>query len=294
MKLVTYSYDGTESAGVLSLDGKHVCPAKALGYGCENMNEWIDLLAKEGLSRLLAAVEAGCEERIPLEQVTLLAPIPRPRQDMICLGINYMAHAEESARYKNEAFGGERPYAVYFSKRVGEAVRPEGRIDGHFDMVERLDYEAELAVVIGKDARGVSEEEAADYILGYTIVNDVSAMVLQTRHKQWYFGKSLDGFTPMGPWIVTADEFSFPPKLSIQSRVNGQLRQDSNTELLIFGIPHIIRELSRGITLKAGTLIATGTPAGVGMGFTPPRFLKSGDTVECSIEGIGTLKNTVG
>ncbi len=294
MKLVTYLYEGMEAAGVLSPDGTRVYPARALGYVCESMNEWIDLLAKEGLSGLRTAVEAGGEGEIPLEQVTLLAPIPEPKQDMICLGINYMAHAEESARYKNEAFGGERPYAVYFSKRVGEAVRPNGTIDGHFDLVERLDYEAELAVVIGKDAKGVSEERAADYILGYTIINDVSARVLQTRHKQWYFGKSLDGFTPMGPWIVTADEFSFPPKLTIQSRVNGELRQDSNTELLIFGVPHIIRELSQGMTLKAGTIIATGTPAGVGMGFTPPRFLKSGDTVECGIEGIGTLRNTVG
>lgn len=294
MKLVTYLYEGTEAAGVLSPDGTKVYPAKALGYACESMNEWIGLLAEEGLFGLGRAVEAGCEGEIPLERVTLLAPIPEPKQDMICLGINYMAHAEESARYKKEAFGGERPYAVYFSKRIGAAVRPGGEIDGHFDMVERLDYEAELAVVIGKDARGVSEEDAAEYVLGYTIVNDVSARLLQTRHQQWYFGKSLDGFTPMGPWIVTADEFSFPPKLAIQSKVNGELRQDSNTELLIFGVPHIIRELSRGITLKAGTIIATGTPAGVGMGFAPPRFLKSGDTVECVIEGIGTLRNTVG
>ena len=294
MKLVTYLYEGTEAAGVLSPDGTGVYPAKALGYACESMNEWIGLLAEEGLFGLGRAVEAGCEGEIPLERVTLLAPIPEPKQDMICLGINYMAHAEESARYKKEAFGGERPYAVYFSKRIGAAVRPGGEIDGHFDMVERLDYEAELAVVIGKDARGVSEEDAAEYVLGYTIVNDVSARLLQTRHQQWYFGKSLDGFTPMGPWIVTADEFSFPPKLAIQSKVNGELRQDSNTEMLIFGVPHIIRELSRGITLKAGTIIATGTPAGVGMGFAPPRFLKSGDTVECVIEGIGILRNTVG
>ena len=172
-------------------------------------------------------------------------------------------------------------------------MRPGGHIDGHFDLVERLDYEAELAVVIGKDASHVEEADAAEYVLGYTIINDVSARQVQTRHKQWYFGKSLDGFTPMGPCIVTADEFEFPPRLSIQSKVNGELRQNSNTELLIFGIPHIIRELSQGITLKAGTIIATGTPAGVGMGFEPPRFLKSGDQVECIIEGIGSLKNTV-
>ena len=172
-------------------------------------------------------------------------------------------------------------------------MAPGGKIQGHFDMVERLDYEAELAVVLGKTARHVSEEDASRYVLGYTIINDVSARQVQTRHKQWYFGKSLDGFTPMGPWIVTADEFAFPPKLAIQSKVNGELRQDSNTELLIFGIPHVIRELSQGITLKAGTIIATGTPAGVGMGFTPPKFLNHGDEVECIIEGIGSIKNVV-
>ncbi len=293
MKLVTYLYEGTKAAGVVSPDGTKVYPAKALGFDCENMNGLIDLLAKKGLSALSQAVKSGCENALSMEQVELLAPIPEPKQDMVCLGINYMDHAEESARYQKETFGGERPYAVYFSKRIGEAVAPGGWINGHFDMVERLDYEAELAVVIGKEARGVLAEEAADYVLGYTIINDVSARQIQTRHKQWYFGKSLDGFTPMGPWIVTADEFVFPPKLSIQSRVNGELRQDSNTGLLIFGIPHVIEELSRGMTLKAGTIIAMGTPAGVGMGFDPPRFLKAKDQVECIIEGIGTLKNTV-
>ena len=293
MKLVTYLYEGKEAAGVLSPDGACVYPAKGLGFECADMNGFIDLLAVRGLASLKEAVASGCDGEISLNQVTLLAPIPRPKQDMICLGINYMAHAEESARYKKEAFGGEQPYAVYFSKRVGEAVRPGGHIDGHFDLVERLDYEAELAVVIGKDASHVEEADAAEYVLGYTIINDVSARQVQTRHKQWYFGKSLDGFTPMGPCIVTADEFEFPPRLSIQSKVNGELRQNSNTELLIFGIPHIIRELSQGITLKAGTIIATGTPAGVGMGFEPPRILKSGDQVECISEGIGSLKNTV-
>ncbi len=296
MKLVTYLYKGKQEPGVVSPDGTGIYPAASLGYDCKDMNEWIDRMAGTGTAPLLNALkkaaEAG-EPAIPMDQVSFLAPIPEPKQDMICLGINYMAHAEESARYKKEAFGGERPYAVYFSKRIGGAVRPGGKIDGHFDMVERLDYEAELAVVIGKTAKKVSEEAAEDYVLGYTIINDVSARQIQTRHKQWYFGKSLDGFTPMGPWIVTADEISFPPKLSIQSKINGELRQDSNTELLIFGIPHIIRELSQGITLKPGTVIATGTPAGVGMGFEPPKFLKHGDKVECIIEGIGTLENVV-
>jgi 2-keto-4-pentenoate hydratase/2-oxohepta-3-ene-1,7-dioic acid hydratase in catechol pathway len=159
--------------------------------------------------------------------------------------------------------------------------------------VERLDYEAELAVIIGRTARNLSAAEAPAHIFGYTVLNDVSARDLQTAHKQWYFGKSLDGFTPMGPCIVTADEISFPPRLAIRSYVNGELRQNSTTDLLITGIADILAELSSGITLLPGTILATGTPAGVGMGFDPPKFLRPGDVVECEIEGIGTLRNTV-
>ena len=138
-------------------------------------------------------------------------------------------------------------------------------IESHSDIVADLDYEVELAVIIGKEAKNVPEEEVKNYIFGYTIINDVSARTLQTQHNQWYFGKSLDGFFPMGPCITTVEDIPYPPKLSIQSRVNGELRQDSNTELLIFGIDHIVSELSKGMTLKPGTIIATGTPAGAGM-----------------------------
>ena len=166
-------------------------------------------------------------------------------------------------------------------------------IPGHFDIVDSLDYEAELAVIIRKEAKDVPPEQVKDYIFGYTVINDVSARNIQNRHKQWYFGKSLDGFLPMGPCIATVDSLPYPPKLQIQSWVNGELRQDSNTELLIFDIDHIVSELSRGMTLQAGTIISTGTPAGVGMGFDPPKFLKSGDVVECRVEGVGTIKNTV-
>ena len=148
-------------------------------------------------------------------------------------------------------------------------------------------------MIIRKEAKNVAPEQVKDYIFGYTIINDVSARTLQTRHKQWYFGKSLDGFLPMGPCIATVNSLAYPPKVQVQSRVNGELRQDSNTELLIFGIDHIVSELSQGMTLKPGTVIATGTPAGVGMGFDPPKFLKPGDVVECSIEGIGSITNTV-
>jgi len=225
--------------------------------------------------------------------VRMLSPIPCPEQDVLCLGINYTAHAEEASRFSKENFGGERPYPIFFSKRVAYSQGTGAPIPAYTGLVDSLDYECELGVVIGKDARDVKPGEVQDYIFGYTVVNDVSARNLQTRHKQWYFGKSLDGFTPMGPCIVSADELSFPPKQRITCRVNGEVRQDSNTGNLITGIGDIIVMLSEGMTLKAGTVIATGTPAGVGMGMTPPSFLKPGDVVECEIEGIGVLRNYV-
>ena len=281
MKLVTYLHDGRESVGLLEADSVRPLPFA-------DMNALIEAPR----AQLEAAVQAA-GAALPLSTVTLLAPIPRPRQDVICLGINYRAHADESTRYDAAAFGGERPVPIYFSKRVSEAVPPQGYIESHPGLVERLDYEAELAVIIGRTARNVAAADVADYIFGYTVLNDVSARLLQTTHKQWYFGKGLDGFTPMGPCITTADEISFPPALAISSRVNGEPRQDSTADLLITGIADIIAELSSGMTLLPGTIIATGTPAGVGMGFDPPKFLKPGDVVECSIENIGTLRNTV-
>ena len=282
MKLVTYLHNGKEAVGVLSEDGTAVHPLPF-----PDMNALIEAPREQ----LLAAAEAA-KGALPLAAVTLLAPIPRPRQDIICLGMNYRDHLTEAANY-DSAFAKERPVTVYFSKRVSQAVAPEGFIERHADLTNRLDYENELAVIIGKSAKNVKAADAADYIFGYTIVNDVSAREVQTSHKQFYFGKSLDGFTPMGPCITTADEIAFPPALRISSRVNGEPRQDSTTDLLITSIADIIEELSSGMTLLPGTIIATGTPAGVGMGFDPPKFLKPGDVVECAVEGIGTLRNTV-
>ena len=282
MKLVTYLQNGKEAVGVLSVDGSVVRP---LPFA--DMNTLIEAPREQ----LLAAAEAA-KDALPLSAVTLLAPIPRPRQDIICLGMNYRDHLTEAANY-DSAFAKERPVTVYFSKRVSQAVAPEGFIERHADLTNRLDYENELAVIIGKSAKNVKAADAADYIFGYTIVNDVSAREVQTSHKQFYFGKSLDGFTPMGPCITTADEIAFPPALRISSRVNGEPRQDSTTDLLITSIADIIEELSSGMTLLPGTIIATGTPAGVGMGFDPPKFLKPGDVVERTIAGIGTLRNTV-
>lgn len=296
MKLVSFEVGHKTGLGVLSKDEEWVYPISSIGMDYKTMQEAIMGISESEIQFLeysSAKEPYSITGAARVEEVHLLAPIKHPAQDVICLGINYMAHAEESARYKQEAFGGERPYAVYFSKRVRESVSDGDGIPSHSDIVDSLDYEAELAVIIGKDAYQVSKEDARNYVFGYTIINDVSARTLQTRHKQWYFGKSLDGFLPMGPCIVTADSLPYPPKLQIQSKVNGELRQDSNTDLLIFDIDHVISELSQGMTLNAGTIIAMGTPAGVGMGFDPPKFLQVGDVVECWIEGIGSIRNPV-
>ena len=286
MKLITYRQNGAEHVGALTEDGTGVLPLPV-----PDMNTLIETMTLTDLHSAVAAAERG--SALALSDVELLAPIPRPRQDVLCLGMNYLAHAEEAARYSADAFRKERPVAVYFSKRVSEAGKPDGVIPRHAGLTDRLDYEAELAVVLGRTARDVKAADAADCIFGYTVLNDVSARDLQTGHKQWYFGKSLDGFTPMGPVLVTADEIAWPPALEITCRVNGELRQESNTSLLITPIGQILEELTAGMTLLPGTIIATGTPAGVGMGFDPPRFLQSGDTVECAIEGIGVLRSTV-
>ena len=288
MKLVTYRENGAEKVGALTKDGTAILPLPV-----PDMNTLIETMTLSQLSSAVTAAE-GSGASVALADVELLAPIPRPQQDVLCLGMNYKAHASEAAKYDADAFTKEKPAAVYFSKRVSEAVAPGGVIQSHQDLVERLDYEVELAVILGKTAKHVKAAEAGDYIFGYTVLNDVSARDVQTGHKQWYFGKSLDGFTPMGPCIVTADEIAFPPALGISSTVNGEPRQDSNTSLFLNSIQDVLEELTAGMTLLPGTIIATGTPAGVGMGFDPPKFLKPGDTVSCTIEGIGTLTNPVG
>ncbi len=296
MRLVTYQVEQKVRVGLISADGEWVYPIESIGPEYKTMIEAVKNLSeseKQLLEHSAGLEPYGIRGAARLEEVTLLAPIPVPEQDIICLGINYMEHAEESARFKKEEFDGERPHAVYFSKRVQKAVADGQPIPAHADIVDSLDYEAELAVILGKDAKDVSPEQAEEYVFGYTVLNDVSARNIQNRHKQWYFGKSLDGFAPMGPCILTRESVEFPPRLGIQSHVNGELRQNSNTELMIFGIAHVISELSQGMTLRAGTIISTGTPSGVGLGFDPPKFLKSGDVVSCTVEGIGTITNRV-
>lgn len=296
MKLLSYMNitDDAPQVGILHKTKNGIIPLSIIDIDYQNMMSVIEQLTYAEFERLNLAQEAPDIPTIPLASVKLCAPIPKPPQDIICLGINYQEHKNEVDRYEPETFSTKQPYAIYFSKRVNETTACGETIPSYSNIVDSLDYEAELAVIIGKDAKNISEEDAEKYIFGYTILNDISARNIQKRHTQWYFGKSFDGFAPLGPYITTADEMPLPLNVSIKSYVNGELRQDSNTGFMHFTIPQIISELSQGMTLKAGTIISTGTPAGVGMGFNPPKFLHPGDEVRCEIEGIGTLINTIG
>lgn len=262
----------------------------------KDMNDLIDNYTdkvKAALTALANNADVLEAAAVNINEINLLAPIVRPKQDVICLGINYDAHAQEADKFSSEAFGGDRPYTIYFSKRVSRATATNEAVPAYVGLVDSLDYEAELGVVLGKNAKAVTKEDALDYVFGYTIINDISARNLQTRHKQWYLGKSLDGFTPIGPCIVTADEIGDVNNLNICSTVNGEQRQNSNTKYMLQTVAGAISELSQGMTLQSGTIIATGTPAGVGMGMTPPTFLKPGDVVICEIEKIGKLVNPI-
>jgi 2-keto-4-pentenoate hydratase/2-oxohepta-3-ene-1,7-dioic acid hydratase in catechol pathway len=228
-----------------------------------------------------------------LSQVTLLAPIPRPRKNIICLGMNYAAHAIESLRAKG--LPEKLPTApVFFTKAPTAVTGPETTVPLFPDISSERDWEVELAVVIGRSANQVAPEEAQNYIFGYTILNDVSARDLQSRHQQFFYSKSLNGSAPLGPWIVTTDELSDPHNLGIRLRLNGEIMQDSHTGDMIFDIPTSIATLTRGLTLEPGDILATGTPSGVGMGMNPQRWLQPGDVMEAEIDRIGVLRNPVG
>ena len=226
---------------------------------------------------------------------TLCAPIPRPAKNIFCVGKNYHEHAKEFASSGYDATAKEVvPEApVVFSKPPTSVIGPGEPIPSFLDPTDSTDYEGEIAVVIGKGGRGIGKADAYAHVFGYTIVNDVTARTLQHKHRQWILGKGIDGFCPMGPAILTADAAGTPPKLSISTWINGELRQRAPVEDLIFDIPTLIECISAGITLEPGDIIATGTPAGVGLGFQPPRFLKPGDVVRIEVPGIGVLENPV-
>lgn len=230
---------------------------------------------------------------LPLSGVTLLAPI-LPERNIFCVGKNYHAHAREFSQSGFEAGASkDKPvddYPAIFTKPISSVIGHNMVVDLHPTVTDAVDYEAELAVIIGKPGRNIDEADAWGHVWGYTIINDVTARDRQKNHKQWFMGKALDTFCPMGPWVVTADEVD-GANLDISCHVNGELRQQANTCDLIFTIPSLIATLSAGLALQVGDVISTGTPAGVGIGFDPPRFLKAGDLVEITISGIGTLGN---
>ena len=227
-----------------------------------------------------------------VSEVQLAAPIPRPRKNIVCLGLNYAEHARESAEASGRpATTLEAP--IFFTKAPTTANGPYSDIIIDPAVSKEVDWEAELAVIIGKTGKNIREEDALEYVFGYTVLNDVTARDLQSRHKQYFKGKSIDGYCPMGPWISTADEIADPQQLPVRLRVNGVTKQDSNTSNMIYSVRQIIAILSRGLTLEPGDIIATGTPSGVGFARKPPEFLKAGDIMETEIEGIGTMRNTV-
>ncbi len=286
MKLVTYLLGSRVSLG--AVDERGVIDLSTIAP------DMLSLIAagSVGLDRARAAIASDLAP-IPIESITFLAPIPQPQRNIMCLGLNYAEHARESA----EAHGREykqHQHPVFFTKATHTINRHEGAIPFDAAVSEQIDWEAELGVIIGQSGKNIPIEQTYDHVFGYTCINDVSARDLQSNHSQFFKGKSLDGACPMGPWIVTADEIADPHQLHITCRVNGVTKQDSNTQHMIFRIPDIIAILSRGMTLDAGDIIATGTPSGVGFARKPPEFMKPGDVVEVEIEKIGVLHNRVG
>jgi len=234
---------------------------------------------------------------LTLSELTVLAPIPFPPRNVMCVGKNYRAHAREFTKsgFDSSAGGVEDaiPSAPIIFTKAPETVIANGAdILYPAGVSDCVDYEAELGVVIGRGGKGIAKADALDHVFGYTIINDMTARDLQARHKQWFLGKSLDTFCPMGPWLVSADEIDVE-NLHLQCWINGELRQDANTADLIFDVPTLIETLSAGLTLRPGDIIATGTPAGVGIGFTPPKYLQRGDEIAIEISGLGRLVNRI-
>ena len=232
--------------------------------------------------------EQPAELTIPFAEAEILAPIPRPRKNIFCIGKNYVDHALELGTSEDIP-----EHLMVFTKAPATVIADGEGIPRHKEVTGQLDYEGELGVIIGRPGKSIKEEEALGHVFGYTIINDITARDLQSRHKQFFLGKSLDGSCPIGPWIVHASAIKDPQDLEIRTWVNGELRQQSNTRHMIFPISRIIADISRGMTLEAGDIIATGTPAGVGKGFTPPKYLDTGDKITIEVEGIGILSNHI-
>ena len=300
MNFVTFEQAGKNAVGILSSNGKNVIP---LGEAEElylqsrtlpgTMLELIDMgdAAADRVGAIVAKLDDKCPV-LSLDSVTLLAPIPRPRKNIFCVGKNYVEHALEFEKTTDVNIAVPK-FPVIFSKPPTTVVGPGAVVKHHQPFITQIDYEVELAVVIGKEGFRIPKESAYDYVFGYTVINDISARDLQKAHSQWVMGKGPDTFAPMGPCIAHKSAVPNPHNLAIKCAINGEIRQNANTKDMVFDIPTLIATISSVITLEPGDIIATGTPVGVGMGFNPPKFLQPGDEIRSEIENIGVLINTM-
>jgi 2-keto-4-pentenoate hydratase/2-oxohepta-3-ene-1,7-dioic acid hydratase in catechol pathway len=296
MRFVTFIRRGRPVAGVVSENGEEIIDLSVAAPRLGDLNAIIEG-GDKALSQARAALRTRKKgARRPRSRVALMAPIPVPRRNIFCVGKNYHEHAKEFHSSGFDASAGQAAIPdcpIIFSKSWTTVIGPGDPIPAGRDRTKSVDYEVELAVVIGKGGRNISKRAAYDHVFGYTIVNDVTSRSLQQKHKQWFLGKNFDGFCPMGPAVVTADEVGRLGNIRVRTEVNGELRQDAAVKDLIFDIPTLIKTLSDVMTLMPGDIIATGTPAGVGIGFNPPKFLKKGDVVTLTIDKLGKLENPV-
>ncbi|MGL5164745.1 MAG: fumarylacetoacetate hydrolase family protein [Afipia sp.] len=283
MKFASFSYKDSTHLGIVDSTAGSVRPI-------DGVNDMVDLVAR--YDQLKSSLKTDAP--IALTDVRLLAPIAIPRRNIFCVGKNYGEHAREFSNSGFEAGavkGAEiDEFPAVFSKGPNTVIGPYDDVNLHSKVTSSVDYEVELAVIIGKPGKDIAKADAYSHVFGYTVVNDVTARDRQKNHKQWFLGKTLDTFCPMGPWITTGDELE-PENLHVKCWVNGELRQNANTRDLIFDIPSLIATISAGLKLVPGDVIATGTPAGVGIGFSPPKFLRTGDVVAMEISNIGRIEN---
>lgn len=292
MRFCTYQLGRSSHVGVVAggavVNLRAVARRRRLPHPPDDMLHLITDVPLRDLRVLAREAEAWVSagrEAVPLSRARLLAPIPRPRRNIMCMGRNYTEHARETGNAPPEV-------PVFFTKPPTAVVGPEAPVL-HHAVTQQLDYEVELVAVIGRRGRDIAPERALEYVFGYTVMNDVTARDLQERHAQWFKGKSLDTFAPLGPWIVHRSAIPDPQSLRLSMRVNGEVRQASTTAHMIFTVAQLIAVLSAGMTLEPGDLLATGTPEGVAKGMKPPRWLRPGDRMEAEVERIGVLRNRV-
>lgn len=290
MKIARFEYRQSIHLGLVDVTGSRLELLAAVPGG----DPMIALIERD----LAGERPRGSGEFVALDEVRLLPPIAQPSKNVLCVGKNYVAHAAEFTQsgYDGTAKSLSDPvpeHPIIFSKAPGTMIGARDTILPPWSMSSEIDYEAELGVIVGRPGRSIARDAALAHVWGYTVINDVTSRDLQVKHKQWLLGKSIDTFCPIGPWIVTADELDCA-NIDIACWVNGELRQQANTRDMIFDIPAIIETISASMRLATGDIIATGTPAGVGVGFKPPKFLRRGDVVRIAIAGIGEIENPVG